>query len=108
MKKLTYLELLQEIKKILGAKWVNHNGYYICSCATYILNMSDYSDLQSEYPEFYKWIMRIGKEYDKLYYWGSAWQIPMSQVLPIGETVLERKMKHLDNEILRVNEIELS
>jgi hypothetical protein len=60
--------------------------------------MSDYSELESEYPEFYEWIMRIGREYNKWYRWGSAWPIDMPQV---SETVLERKMKHLDEEIKR-------
>jgi hypothetical protein len=99
MKKLTYLELLKEIKGTLGTKLIGYNGYYICSCAAYILNMSDFDDLESEYPEFYEWIMRIGRKYNKWYSWGSSWKINLSQV---SETVLERKMRHLDEEIKRV------
>ena len=106
MKKLTYLELLKRIKKILGVRRaLGFNTYYICSCAIFILKKPYYSYLEIEYPEFYQWIMRIGKKYDKLYCWKSPWKIDLPQV---SETVLERKMKHLDEEIKRVeNEAKL-
>ena len=83
MSKKERINILIDAMTIIKEKFNNRIGWYICLAfyryisETYNIPYNDVADNVSiEYPEFYEWISKIGRESHPNYKYGESWNVP--------------------------------